>query len=43
MYADNEFLTAIATKLFELADETCDMDTREELTKIAEMAIQTCK
>ena len=42
MYADNEFLTAFANKLLELADETTDIQTEQELRDMAEMAIDTC-
>ena len=42
MYADNEFLTAFANKLLELADETTDIDTGQELRNMAGLAIDTC-
>ena len=42
MYADNEFLTALTIKLLELADETNDIQTEQELRNIAELAINTC-
>jgi len=42
MYADNEFLIALSNKLLELADETIDIQTEQELRGIAELAINTC-
>jgi len=42
MYADNEFLIAFSNKLLEMADNTTDVNTEEELRNLAEMAIQTC-
>jgi len=43
MYADNEFLITLTNKLLELADETTDIQTEQELRNIAEMAINTCR
>jgi len=42
MYADNEFLTALTNKLLELADNTIDIQTEQELRNIAELAVNTC-
>jgi len=42
MYADNEFLIALTNKLLELADETNDNQTEQELRNMAEMSINTC-
>jgi len=42
MYVDNEFLIAITNKLLELADETNDIQTEQELRNIAELTINTC-
>ena len=42
MYADNEFLIAFSNKLLEIADQTTDTNTEEELRNIAQMAIETC-
>ena len=42
MYADNEFLIAFSNKLLEIADQTTDINTEEELRNIAQMAIETC-
>ena len=42
MFADNEFLIAITNKLLELADNTNDLETEQELRNMAELAINTC-
>jgi len=42
MYADNEFLIALTNKLLELANETTDLNTEQELRNMAELAINTC-
>ena len=42
MFADNEFLTALTNKLLELADNTNDLQTEQELRNMAELTINTC-
>jgi len=42
MYADNEFLIALTNKLLELANNTTDIQTEQELRDMAELAINTC-
>ena len=42
MYADNEFLIAFSNKLLEIADQTSDSETENDLRFLAQIAVETC-
>ncbi|OPX89452.1 MAG: hypothetical protein A4E53_01529 [Pelotomaculum sp. PtaB.Bin104] len=43
MKADNEFLIALTNKLLEMADNTTDINTEQELREFAEATINSCQ
>lgn len=43
MYADNEFLICLSEKLFEIAENTIDLDTKNELLELAQISMLACE
>jgi len=39
----NQLLTALASKLIEIADNTVDMDTQEELNELVDKIMESVK
>ncbi|MBD1379071.1 hypothetical protein [Metabacillus arenae] len=40
MYADNQFLTALANKLMEMSENCIDVDTQLELNELIEKTVE---
>ncbi len=43
MYADNQFMQALANKLIEISEGCVDMDTKEELDNLIEVTLDSIK